>query len=426
MSTFEESLNEFTTVYEESMTLINMNVAAIQWYMEQLFDGPSFLHTLLFLLTGTRSTRVRPDNNRTFSNYHYWTITHPFLADDDNPRTSFRAMYRMNLTSFERLVNDLSQHPAFDLLAHNRIPAYIQISCVIWRLANCHIGYRTSNMAFGVSNCSHINFFRRFLVAIEGVYGDLINWPMDQQRVEEIQTGFEWPHGQEEGAIRRLPKAIGALDGKNVVIECPRDHPEHWRDRKGNFAMKLTAICDNKCRSTYIRVGDSGRTHDSGALKWTEVYTQFLRQPATSFPLDGSAYALFRNVIVPYPLSEVSGNSDEAVAKRKFNTVHSSARMTIKRAFGILSARWRFIKKHVYMKKIKDICQVITAACILHNFCINIGDPDFETDEGIEMDEVEEGNVQTTRESVRTRRDDLNRWFQPRQQRGTKCNLTMY
>lgn len=114
-------------------------------------------------------------------------------------------------------------------------------------------------------------------------------------------------------------------------------------------------------------------------------------------------------------MSEVSGNSDEAVAKRKFNKVHSSARMTIERAFGILSARWRFIKKHVYMKKIKDICQVITAACILHNFCINIGDPDFEIDEGIKMDEDEEGNGETARESVRTRRDELNRWFQPRQ-----------
>lgn len=67
------------------------------------------------------------------------------------------------------------------------------------------------------------------------------------------------------------------------------------------------------------------------------------------------------------------------------------------------------------MKKIKDICQVITAACILHNFCINIGDPDFEIDEGIEMDEDEEGNGETARESVRTRRDELNRWFQPRQ-----------
>ncbi|KAG2209278.1 hypothetical protein INT47_005570 [Mucor saturninus] len=284
-----------------------MNVAAIQWYMEQrqleinllheaflfyfssVFDGPSFFHALPFLLTGTRSTRARLNNNGTFSNYHYWTITHPFLADDDNPRTSFRAMYRMNLTSFERLVNDLGQHPAFDLLAHNSIPAYIQISCAIWRLANCHIGYRTSNMAFGVSHGSYINFFRRFFVAIEGVYGDLINWPMDQQRVEEIQTGSECPHGQEEGAIRRLPRVIGAIHG---------------------------------------------RTHDAGAFKWTEVYTQFLRQPATFFPLDGyiladSAYDLCRNVIVPYPLSEVSVNSDEAVAKPEFNKVHSSARMTI-------------------------------------------------------------------------------------------------
>ncbi|KAI8083429.1 hypothetical protein BDF21DRAFT_415969 [Thamnidium elegans] len=103
------------------------------------------------------------------------------------------------------------------------------------------------------SYCSN----ERTLIAIEGVYGNKISWPVNQERVEAIQTGFEWPHGQREGAVRRLPNIIGALDGKNVVIESPRVHPEHWRDRKGHFSMKPTAVCDNKCRFIYIRVGDS-------------------------------------------------------------------------------------------------------------------------------------------------------------------------
>ncbi|GAA5794850.1 hypothetical protein HPULCUR_000198 [Helicostylum pulchrum] len=211
------------------------------------------------MIVGTRSTRAIPSTgNVSLSNIQYWTITHPFLADDDNPRSSFRAMYRMNLASFERLVNDLSQHPTFDLRAHNSIPVYIQISCAIWRLANCHLGYRMCNAGLGVSHGSYIKFFRRTLIAIERVYGSNISWPVDQERVQAIQTGFEWPPAPAHISTHRLPNVIGALDGKNVIIESPRVHPEHWRDRKGNFAMKLTAVCDDKCRFTYIRVGDSG------------------------------------------------------------------------------------------------------------------------------------------------------------------------
>lgn len=177
------------------------------------------------------------------------------MTDDDNPRTSFRAMYRMNRTSFETLVNDLSQHPAFDLRASNATPVYIQISCAIWRLANCHIGYRTMHTVFGVSHGSFINFFRRFLAAVKDVYGGLISWPTEIERVREIHNGFASPSAN---SSRRLSNVIGALDGKNVIIETPRQYPEQWRDRKNHYAMKLTAICDHKCRFTYIRVGDSG------------------------------------------------------------------------------------------------------------------------------------------------------------------------
>ncbi|KAI9252167.1 hypothetical protein EDC94DRAFT_588237 [Helicostylum pulchrum] len=150
----------------------NLNREAFLYYCSGIFDAPSFFDALPFMIVGTRSARVIPSTgNVSFSKLQYWTITHPFLADDDNPRTSFRALCRMNLASFESLVNDLSQHPAFDLRAHNSIPAYIQISCAIWRLANCHLGYRMCNAGLGVSHGSYINFFRRTLIAIEGFYG---------------------------------------------------------------------------------------------------------------------------------------------------------------------------------------------------------------------------------------------------------------
>lgn len=152
------------------------------------------------------------------------TYKESVYIDDDNPRTSFRAMYRMNVGSFERLVNDLSQHPAFHIGAHNGTPVYIQVSCAISRLVNCHTRYRTSNIAFGFSHGSYVNFFRRTLIlAIERVYRSIIIWPVEQERIQAIHTGFEQPRGQREGAIHRLGlNLLGVLDGKNVIIESRR------------------------------------------------------------------------------------------------------------------------------------------------------------------------------------------------------------
>lgn len=173
----------------------NLLQEAFLYHYSGIFDPPSFLYALPFLIVGTQSISTFPSaDNTSFTNYHYWTMTHPFLADDDNARTSFRAMYRMDRLNFEKLVNDLRQHPVFDLRAHNSIPVYIQISCAIWQLANCHLGYRTNNIAFCVSHGNYINFFRRTLVAIEGVYENNIIWPFDQERVQAVQTGFEWLH----------------------------------------------------------------------------------------------------------------------------------------------------------------------------------------------------------------------------------------
>lgn len=100
--------------------------------------------------------------------------------------------------------------------------------------------------------------------------------------------------------------------------------------------------------------------------------------------------------------------------------------MAIERAFGILSARWRFITKHLYLKSTEDMCLAITAACILHNLCIYMnGDADFNEGRatvanegrvtaanGEEREGVnEEERGVTSVESVRARRDELNRWF---------------
>lgn len=87
--------------------------------------------------------------------------------------------------------------------------------------------------------------------------------------------------------------------------------------------------------------------------------------------------------------------------------------MTIERAFGRLASRWRFIKLHLYMIDLKDITKVITAACILHNFCIDMQDDNFPEED----DDLDDGDLDlesSTEQEYRlgmTRREQLRQLF---------------
>jgi len=53
--------------------------------------------------------------------------------------------------------------------------------------------------------------------------------------------------------------------------------------------------------------------------------------------------------------------------------VLSSARVTVKRAFGVLKERWRILLKRMDNRFI-NIPEVILTCCILHNFCQEAGE----------------------------------------------------
>ncbi|KAG2192927.1 hypothetical protein INT47_002766 [Mucor saturninus] len=249
------------------------------------------------------------------------------------------------------------------------------------RAINCHVGCRCSHLTIEVSHGSYRNFTQRFVKAVVNTYKDLIEWPKNEHRVAEIKNGFMYGEGRNAWGL----PAVGALDGKNFVIESETVHAEDWRDCKGNFSMKLMAVCDDKSKFTYISAGNSGRSHDAAAFNLSEIATVAMENHGEYFPLDGyiladSAYPLSHYIIVPYPASEVLGRSGGASAKKKFNKIHSSTRKAVERAFGILVSGRRFVSKHIYIKDTGDIVGIIIAYYILHNLCIEMNDPVLEED----------------------------------------------
>lgn len=190
-------------------------------------------------------------------------------------------------------------------------------------------------------------------------------------------TAEEWLE-IEKGFTHKFPHAIGAIDGKHIVIECPIGSGSEYINYKKTFSIVLLALVDSNCNFIFADIGCQGRISDGGVLRncllWEKICRNELNLP-TPRPLPNSnqhnvpyvflgdgAFALSEHVMKPYP-----GNHDSGSPKRKFNQRLSSARVVVENTFGILAAKFRIFKKPIQLNPEK--VTLLTLTCILlHNF----------------------------------------------------------
>lgn len=140
-------------------------------------------------------------------------------------------------------------------------------------------------------------------------------------------------------------------------------------------------MCDHKTRFIHCYTGQPGSVHDQRVFRLSEVY-EWLENPE-KFPEDchilgDAAYKLHENVIVPY-----RDNGHLTARQKNFNFCHSSARIAIERAFGLLKTRFRSIRTVLAMERLDLIPMFVIACCTMHNICHLKGDE-------IELDPINE------------------------------------
>lgn len=181
----------------------------------------------------------------------------------------------------------------------------------------------------------------------------------------------------EKGFAHKFPHAIGSIDGKHVVIECPFGSRSEYINYKKTFSIVLLALVDNNCNFIFADIGCQGRISDGGvfrnSLLWNKICRNELTLP-TPRPLPNShrnipyvflgdgAFALTEHVMKPYP-----GYHDWGLPKRKFNQRLSSARVVVENTFGILVSRFRIFKKPIQLNPEKVTLLTLTSI-LLHNF----------------------------------------------------------
>ena len=56
----------------------------------------------------------------------------------------------------------------------------------------------------------------------------------------------------------RLPRVIGAMDGKLINIQKPSTHGNLYVDCKNHASLSLLAVCDHNRRFMMVKTGDTG------------------------------------------------------------------------------------------------------------------------------------------------------------------------
>jgi len=133
-------------------------------------------------------------------------------------------------------------------------------------------------------------------------------------------------------------------------------------------------MCDANYQFTFADIGASGRESDGGVFNQSQLYEQIENQQL-SIPLQGhlpdgsignyvivadDAFPLKTYLMKPYSRRNLTNS------QRVFNYRLSRARRCIENAFGVLTARFRFLKTTINMEPEK-VKKMVHASLLLHN-----------------------------------------------------------
>ena len=230
--------------------------------------------------------------------------------------------------------------------------------------------------------------------------------PKSRAHWENIANDFErrW----------QFPNCIGALDGKHIIMNSPKNTGSIYYNYKGTFSIVLLALSDAKNRFIYVDIGAYGKCSDGGiysncSLK--KAIDRNLLDIPPDKPLDrepnlgpmpyvmvaDEAFPLTPHIMRPYSGRDIERN------KQVFNYRLSRARMIVEGTFGILVARWRALESRLQLPPVTAI-SIVKACCILHNIIIKCdGDSDPATNDTFGSSNIERPEAASSSASINIR-----------------------
>ncbi|XP_045106663.1 putative nuclease HARBI1 [Portunus trituberculatus] len=236
------------------------------------------------------------------------------------------------------------------------IPVSKEVLVTLWLLGNIE-SFRGVADRFDLGKSSLHRVLFQVCNALKAIRGTLIAWPTRDQLPQLADDFFRRTN---------MPGVIGAIDGTHIPIPGPSHERQAYINRKGFPSIQLQAVCDAKLRFINILTGWPGSVHDARVFRNSPLYTLLENGnfPEDYHLLGDSAYTL-----QPYMLVSYRDNGHLLPWQVNFNHIHSTSRVIMERAFGLLKSKFRRLQK-LEMIDVERIPLVIAGACVMHNIIL--------------------------------------------------------
>lgn len=128
--------------------------------------------------------------------------------------------------------------------------------------------------------------------------------------------------------------------------------------------MNCQTICDSNLLSMFFAVVGTGSTNDSIAYDLSGISQATDNLPVDTYFVGDAAYALTENMIIPF-----TGSAKMDKDKDAFNFLLSQTRIRIEKSFGMLTTKWRILRKQLETS-LKTTSKILEVCARLHNFAI--------------------------------------------------------
>ena len=270
------------------------------------------------------------------------------------------------------------------------IPAHDKL-CATLRFLASGASYKDLMYSFRIASSTISKFVPKVCNAIYRV--------LEEEYLKTPKSKVEWIRMAEDFEEKwQFPHAVGAVDGKHIIICAPPNTGSEYFNYKRQFSIVLLAVADANAKFIAFDLGTAGSQSDGGIFKHgslgkickLESFPEKCKigQRVSAIPyflLGDEAFALDDNLMKPY--SYRSANGDEKV----FNYRLSRARRIVENAFGILSSRFRILLRTLELD-VENAMEVVRACLALHNYLITKKDKAYVTS-GFMDSENSNGNV---------------------------------
>lgn len=281
----------------------------------------------------------------------------------------FHIRYRMPLEDFEALLELLGDAIGTNMRQSARrcdkaISPEIVLAIGIRVLAGGN--YDDIMNTFGISKSGFYHSRRKFLNAILDCNALDIGLPTTPEEWEKTRKGFA-----AKSANQVLKGCVGAIDGFFQPTACPsmkesEGFPRsYYSGHYQSYGINCQAMCDARLRFHLFAVVAPGQTNDAVAYEATGLHDIIDKFPSGLYIVGDAAYVLTEHLLVPF-----TGSCRQDADKDSYNFFLSQLRIRIEMSFGLLTTKWRCLRKKLE-NTLENTAIILEACARMHNYVLD-------------------------------------------------------